>query len=158
MDGSPIGMPAAAPLAAAVLACVLVACGDDPGPSRCGEDAGALITSLVVAEGAECASTRLSVPIRERLTCGDLPADFGGARVALRGNVSTRWAVYVERTDGSPEAVCAAVLDSGCRCSIGQCTNDSAERLLTLDLGTVEREQVDVVFAPGTYSVELCSR
>lgn len=153
-------IPGAAVAAAISIASVLSACGadeDGDAGSGCDMDAGVLPTRVVVAEGAECSTQRLAVPVRESLACGELPAGFGGARVAFVGRPSTRWTAIVARTDGAPGAICAAVLDDACRCERTPCT-DSTQRELTIDFGIVERDTMEVVVPAGTYSIELCTR
>lgn len=109
-------------------------------------------------EGGLCASQRLSIPNRERLSCGDLPSDFGGSRIRLAGDAGTRWTVVLARTDGLPSGVCAAALSETCACSHTQCTGGPSEPMLIMDLGTVSRDEIDLVIAAGTYSIELCTR
>ena len=121
-------------------------------------DAASLPTAVEVTAGGLCAARRLSIPNRLPLACDGLASEPGGTRVTLRGHPSTRWTLSVERTDGSPGAVCAAVLDALCRCARAECTDAVTERMLIVDLGVVEDEEVEIMLPAGTYSVELCTR
>ena len=144
-------------LGVAALALGLLAAGCESAPI-CESDAGALPTRLFLGPGMDCTVTRLSIPRRHQLSCGALPGDFEGSRVVLEGRVGQNWRLIVDRLDGTPEAVCAAVLDDMCRCARGECTANAAERQLVMDLGTADRTPIEVVLGAGTYEVELCSR
>ncbi|HJL15540.1 MAG TPA: hypothetical protein RMH99_07795 [Sandaracinaceae bacterium LLY-WYZ-13_1] len=141
-------------LLCALTVLLLAAC-EDPG-TICDGDGGTLPRRVTVSDGQECVFRSLSVPSREVLGCGALP-ESGGARVRFEGRPGAIWRVTIDRSDGTPGAICAAVLDAACQCTLTQCTDSSADRLLVLDLDRVDEESLDLFLAAGTYDVELCA-
>jgi hypothetical protein len=145
-----------ASITASMLLAVIISCCS---PARvCDPDASAPLFRIEVAGGSECATLALAIPTRESVTCDGLAAEIRGVRVELAGHPGTRWTLRLERTDGAPAASCAGVLDESCACATAACTPSPSEPTLFLDLGTIDRETVDVVVGSGTYFAELCSR
>lgn len=117
-----------------------------------------MLDALELPEAEACASRRLSVPRRQSTTCAATGTTLEGARLELlvppgRSTAS----VAVERLDGAPVAVCAAVLDATCACAHEGCSDGPALPRVELDLGEPEGTLV-LALAPGTYFVELCAR
>ena len=135
---------------------VLISCCS---PARvCDLDASAPLFRIEVPDGSECATLAVAIPTRESLACNGLAAEIRGVRVALAGHSGTRWTLRLERTDGAPAASCAGALDESCACVTAACTPSPSEPTLFLDLGTVDRETIDLTVGAGTYFAELCSR
>lgn len=140
----------------AVAAVIVAAC--DGGPiAQCDPDAGSTPPTIELAPGNECTSRTLAIPSRERTSCGGLPSELAGARVRLVAPRGLRWVASIDRTDGTPSAVCAGVLDPSCACASGECA-DASERTLELELGTVERDELEIALGAGTYTMQLCAR
>lgn len=140
----------------AVVGLTLIVAGCDS-PTICESDAGAP-RRVALPVGMACMVMPVSIPPRHNLSCGALPADFQGSRFVLEGRANQNWRLSLDRTDGSPEAVCAAVLNDLCQCVRGDCTPNAAERQLVMDLGVVAEDTLEVVLPAGTYNLEFCSR